>query len=252
MIPIRDIHPTQTRPVITYLLIAANTVVWLYQFSLTAGGDTGLNLFVYQYGMVPRVLLSFEHPGSFFTLFSHMFMHGGWMHFLGNMWFLWVFGDNVEDNLGPGRYIAFYVLSGLGAAAAQAMIDPGSQVPMVGASGAIAGVLAGYVSLFPRARVLTLVPIIFVMFIEVPAFVFIFVWFGMQLLNGMGSLATIGSQAGGVAFFAHIGGFLVGLVLIRLLSGAKHTGGGGPRVTRIRRGDDWRQQRDSYRAREYM
>jgi membrane associated rhomboid family serine protease len=135
-----------------------------------------------------------------------------------NMWFLHVFGDNIEDELGRVRYVLFYVVSGLGAVALQVAIDPDSQMPMVGASGAIAGVLGGYVMLHPRARIVTLIPIfIFIQFVELPAFIFIVVWFGLQLLFGLSSLGLPEHAGGGVAFFAHIGGFLVGLVLVRLL-----------------------------------
>ena len=142
-------------------------------------------------------------------------MHGGWLHLISNMWFLHIFGDNVEDRIGKIRYVGFYLLCGLAAVIAQVIMDPMSQVPMVGASGAIAGVLAGYVSLFPKARILTLVPIfIFIQFVEIPAFFFIFVWFAIQLLGSQASLAHVGSGMGGVAFFAHVGGFVAGLLLM--------------------------------------
>jgi membrane associated rhomboid family serine protease len=159
---------------------------------------------------------------TWITPLTSMFMHGGWMHIIGNMWFLWVFGDNLEDVMGRGRFIGFYLLCGLAAAVGQMLIDPGSRVPMVGASGAISGVLAGYVRLFPHARVLTLVPIfIFLQFVELPAFLFIFIWFGLQLLQGFASLGQVGTGQGGVAFFAHIGGFVAGLVLVKLFRRGK-------------------------------
>lgn len=217
MIPLRDINPVQTRPVVTYVLIAINVVVWLCEVAvLLTAGPHELGVLVSEWGMVPDKLLGPGHPMDWLTPLTSMFMHGGWFHVIGNMWFLWVFGDNVEDALGRPRYVAFYVLCGLAAVVAQVAIDPGSSVPMVGASGAIAGVLAAYVVLYPRARVLTLVPIfIFIQFVELPAFLFIFVWFGMQLLSGYASLGDMGE--GGTAFFAHIGGFIAGLALVFLL-----------------------------------
>jgi len=200
---------------VTYVLIALNAAVWLYQVALWAtGGDPLMNSFLQRWGIVPYWLTEGAHAGSWVTLLSSMFIHGGWAHILGNMWFLWIFGDNVEDALGKVRYVIFYVICGLAAAGAQVLIDPDSIVPMVGASGAIAGVLAAYVMLYPRARVLTFV---FIFFVELPAFVFIFVWFALQLSRGVGSLGSIGDNVGGVAFFAHIGGFLAGLALIKLM-----------------------------------
>ncbi len=223
MIPLRDINPTRSRPLVTYTLIAINTVVFLYQSFL---GEEGGREFVERFGMVPYWLTQSDPfvsrvdgggLGSWITPVTSMFMHGGILHLLGNMWFLHVFGDNVEDVLGKIRFFLFYIASGLAAVLAQALIDPTSQVPMVGASGAIAGVLAGYVTLFPRARVLTLVPIfILLQTMEFPAFFFIFIWFGYQLLMGFTSLGQMGNIGGGVAFFAHIGGFLAGLILIHV------------------------------------
>jgi membrane associated rhomboid family serine protease len=214
VIPIRDMNPTRRRPVVTWMLIAANVAVWLYQVSL----GPAMLVFVERWGVVPYYLTQDPHAGSYLTPLTSMFMHGGWLHLIGNMWFLHVFGDNIEDQLGRARFVIFYVVSGLGAVALQVLIDPESRVPMVGASGAIAGVLGGYMMLFPRARVLTLVPIvIFIQFMELPAFLFLFVWFGLQLVSGLFSLGASGADVGGVAFFAHIGGFLVGLVLVRLL-----------------------------------
>jgi len=227
VIPIRDHNPTRSRPIIVYVIVAVNVLVWLYEVSLLYGGAEGeyaLALFVQQWGVVPIRLTYGPDALAYLTPLSSMFMHGGWMHIIGNMWFLWVFGDNVEDVLGKGRFIVFYVACGLVAVAAQVVIDPSSQVPMVGASGAIAGVLAGYVILYPKARVTTLIPIVFIMFVELPAYVFIFVWFGWQLLSGIGSLSTIGDGVGGTAFFAHIGGFLAGLALIKVMAPR-----GGPR-----------------------
>jgi membrane associated rhomboid family serine protease len=213
VIPLRDLNPTRSFPALTYLLIAANTLVFLHQVSL---GDAAGELFVRRYGMVPAYLAVTHHPGSLITPFTSMFMHGGWLHLIGNMWSLYIFGDNVEDVLGKVRFALFYVLCGLGAALAQILIDPSSTMPMVGASGAIAGVLGAYFKLFPRARVVTLIPV-FIFFVtrELPAWFFIILWFALNVLSGVGSLAD-GAQ-GGIAFFAHIGGFIAGFWLIMLM-----------------------------------
>ncbi|HJK96086.1 MAG TPA: rhomboid family intramembrane serine protease [Polyangiaceae bacterium LLY-WYZ-14_1] len=219
MIPIRDENPTRTSPVVVWVFIAINVAVFLFQVSL---GPAGMQAFVQDWGVVPDRLLAGRAPEDLLTPLTSMFMHGGWLHIIGNMWFLYVFGDNVEDSLGRGRFVLFYLMCGLAAVVAQVAIDPGSRVPMVGASGAIAGVLAGYVRLHPRAEVLTVVPIfIFLQFIYLPAFVFIFVWFGFQLLSGVVSLGQIGQQTGGVAFFAHIGGFVAGYLLIPVFRGGR-------------------------------
>ncbi len=248
MIPIRDLNPSRTRPVVTYALIAINAAVWLYQvFLYLGGGAAAMNAFVYQFGAVPHWLTSGEHAGSYVTPLTSMFMHGGWMHVIGNMWFLWIFGDNVEDALGKVKYVVFYVLCGLIAVVAQVIIDPDSTVPMVGASGAIAGVLGGYVLLYPRARVLTLVPIVFfITFMELPAFLFIFVWFGFQLLSGFVSLGQMSEATqGGVAFFAHVGGFLAGLALVKLM--ARRGRGHGPGGRKVY----YRPREESRRAGEW-
>ena len=254
MIPIRDLNPTYTKPVVTYAIIAVNTAVWLFEFAtqMGAGGDYELGLLVQRWGVVPFELLNPKYPETLLTPITSMFMHGGWMHFIGNMWFLHVFGDNVEDALGKFRYIVFYLLCGVGAAVAQVVIDPASSVPMVGASGAIAGVLAGYVILYPRARVVTLVPIfIFVQFMELPAYFFIFIWFGFQLLSGYMSLGLVGENVGGTAFFAHIGGFVVGLALIYLFRSSRR----GPPRRRVRhepradRQSAWPRERGPYHHR---
>jgi membrane associated rhomboid family serine protease len=217
VLPLRDLTPTRSTPVLTYFLIAANTAVFLYEYSL---GPEGAELFVRRFGLIPSMIAVHHHVGSLITPLSSMFMHGSWLHLLGNMWFLHIFGDNVEDALGKPRFALFYLCAGLGAAAGQVAIDPSNTVPMVGASGAIAGVLAAYVRLFPRARVLTLIPqlpwgLIFPFLYvarELPATLLILLWFGLQLLEGVGTLGV--PQPGGVAFFAHIGGFVSGLVLV--------------------------------------
>jgi membrane associated rhomboid family serine protease len=203
VLPLRDINPTRRVPFVTYLFIALNLAVYVYQFLRLSPVEN--ELFVHRHGVVPLFLLSGYGP-SLSTLLSSMFMHGGLAHLASNMWFLHIFGDNVEDLLGHFRYVLFYVCSGVAAALVHALTDPGSQVPMVGASGAISGVLGGYLLLFPRARVVTFFPLFFLF--ELPAFLFILVWFAINLFSGFGSLGT--GQGAGVAFFAHVGGFVCG------------------------------------------
>ncbi|MDH3625109.1 MAG: rhomboid family intramembrane serine protease [Myxococcales bacterium] len=224
MIPIRDNNRTRRTPVVTWGLIVVNVLV--FGGSLIFGPSEAETL-VMRFGVIPDVVVHGDWGlprseggalGSLVTPFTSMFLHGGLLHLGSNMLFLHVFGDNVEDVLGRGRFLVFYALCGLGAAAGQVMVDTNSMVPMIGASGAISGVLAGYVMLFPHARIVTLVPIfIFIHFMEIPAGIFIVLWFVLQLVLGylsLGILAEGGS--GGVAWFAHIGGFLAGLVCIRL------------------------------------
>jgi membrane associated rhomboid family serine protease len=210
VIPLRDINPTRSTPLLVYGLIFANVVVFLYEVSLS---QFDLERLIFRYGVIPQALTTDFHFMSLGTPFTHMFLHGGWVHLIGNMWFLYIFGDNVEDALGFTRFAFFYLLSGLAGAAAQIFIEPNSSIPMVGASGAIAGVLGGYFRLYPRARVVALIPI-FIFFIvrELPAVLFIFLWFLIQLFSGLGSLGA-GLEGGGVAFFAHIGGFVAGFLL---------------------------------------
>jgi membrane associated rhomboid family serine protease len=207
VIPLRDVIPSRTTPVVTVTLIVANALVFLFQQSL---GDRELQAFVMTWGLVPAAF-------SWLAVLTSMFLHGGWAHFLGNMLYLWIFGDNVEDRLGHARYLGFYLLCGLAAALLQVAFSAGSRVPMVGASGAIAGVLGGYFVMFPRSRVLTLIPIfIVVQLVEVPAIVLLGLWFALQLLSGVGSLGQT-ADVGGVAFWAHAGGFVVGMVGVLLL-----------------------------------
>ena len=224
MIPLRDINPIRSRPVVTYLLIAVNTLVYAYQFSLS---DDFSRELIMRWGLVPYYLTREFTANSLITPFTSMFMHGGWLHLILNMWFLHIFGDNVEDSLGRTRFLLFYLACGLAAAAAQVAVGPASMVPMVGASGAIAGVLGAYLRLFPHARVVTLIPIFFFFFVrELPAVFFIVVWFALNLLSGVGSLGVLGQQAGGVAFFAHVGGFLGGLWLLHVFGHRKNDTGG--------------------------
>jgi membrane associated rhomboid family serine protease len=200
MIPLRDVIPSRTTPYVTVTLILLNAIVFLYELSL----GSSLNQFIFAFGLVPAEF-------SWLTVFSSMFLHGGLLHVGGNMLYLWIFGDNVEDRVGHGRFVAFYLLCGLAAALAQTYTNGGSTVPMVGASGAVAGVMGAYFVLFPRSRIVTLVPIvIFIQIIEIPAIFFLGIWFLMQFVSGVGSLATAGQSIGGIAFWAHVAGFAAG------------------------------------------
>ena len=220
MFPLRDINPVRTTPLVTWMLVVANVSVWLWQVWLSlAGGDLPFAAFVERWGVVPVHLTELD-PSAAVTPFSSMFLHGGWFHLIGNMWFLWVFGDNVEERMGRTRFLLFYLLCGLAAVMTHVTLAPESSTPVVGASGAIAGVLAAYLVLHAMARVVTLIPPFFL--VEVPAFVFLFVWFGIQLLHGTATLRTLGEGQGGVAFFAHVGGFLAGLVLVFAFRRPKH------------------------------
>jgi len=216
MIPIRDENPTTLVPWVTVSLIAANLLTFVFEVSLGAR----LRPFLDQFGAIPARLLSsgrVDGPGlpAFVTVFSSMFLHGGLLHVGGNMLYLWIFGNNVEDAMGHLRYLFFYLISGVVAVYAHAVTDPASTMPMIGASGAISGVLGAYVVLFPRARVLTLVPFgLFLQLIRVPAVFVLGFWIVLQLLSG---LLSRGAPGGGVAWFAHVGGFLAGVVLVRLL-----------------------------------
>jgi membrane associated rhomboid family serine protease len=204
MIPLRDTIPSATVPLVNYAIIAANVVVFLYEAAL----GRHIEAFILAYGLVPR---DFTFP----SLVTSMFLHGSWFHLLGNMLYLYIFGDNVEDRLGHVRYVLFYLLCGMAAGSAQALTNPSSGVPMVGASGAIAGVSGAYFLFFPRARVVTLVPIfLFLQVMEVPAVFFLLIWFVWQLASGV---ATLGAHTGGVAFWAHVGGFVAGMVVGPLL-----------------------------------
>ncbi len=233
-LPLKDINPTHRRPVATYTLIAANVAVFIYQISL--GSRLG-NAFVASYGATPfeithmtdlvgqaKVGLPLLHyPGPhpiFLTLLTSLFIHGGFAHLGGNMLFLWIFGNNVEDILGPARFVLFYLACGLAAHALHIASDPSSNVPTVGASGAISGVLGAYLVAFPRSRVLTLVFLgFFVRMAVLPAFVIIIYWFVIQLVFALASLG--GTRGGGVAWFAHVGGFLAGIALIFAMAGSR-------------------------------
>ena len=218
MIPLRDDNPTHSTPVVTISLITACTLLFFYQASLP---EPVGEAFIYQYGAIPaalfgRVALPPEMAGlsPTMTLLSSMFLHGGWMHLIGNMLYLWIFGDNVEDAMGHVRFLIFYVACGILAALSHALTDPTSTIPMVGASGAISGVLGAYLLLFPHAQVLVLIPMGFMSrMMYVPAAFVLGLWFLLQLLSGGISLGQTGP---GVAFWAHVGGFVAGMALIGL------------------------------------
>jgi membrane associated rhomboid family serine protease len=208
MFPLKDTQPSYSRPVVTITLITVNVLVFLFEFSL---GPYTRNNFIEYYGLVP------DHF-QVSRVFTSMFLHGGWMHVLGNMLFLWVFGDNIEDLLGHGKYLAFYLLCGIVAALGQTIALPHSTVPMVGASGAIAGVMGAYLVKFPRSRIVTLVFVfIFITTIEIPAPIILVYWFVIQLFSGLGSIAHTHISDAGTAFFAHIGGFVAGMVLVQIM-----------------------------------
>ncbi|HEX7185721.1 MAG TPA: rhomboid family intramembrane serine protease [Thermoanaerobaculia bacterium] len=224
MLPIRDINPSRTKPVVTILLIAANALMFFYELSL---GER-LEGFLMAAAFTPArlfdggVVTAGEIPEGLSSGLLSMFLHGGWGHFLGNMLFLWVFGDNVEDRLGHFRYLLFYLLAGYAATFAHAWFSPMSAVPAIGASGAISGVLGAYLFLHPMARIVTVIWFfIFIRFIEIPALVYLPIWFLIQFFSGVYALRTVDDAAGGVAWFAHIGGFLAGPALLFLLGGGR-------------------------------
>ena len=270
MFPLRDNLPTDRFPVVTVAIIAINFLVFLFlqgpSFSLSSGQEVETKPIV-EYGAIPyrvthpgkKCVLAvpgtpqeqpacqgtdlyaeaqasspppedISQPPAFLTIFTSMFMHGGWLHIIFNMLFLWVFGNNIEDSMGRVRYTLFYLLGGLAAAATQVVVSPDSQAPLVGASGAIAGVLGGYALLYPRARVLTAVFVFFIFLVEIPALVLLGIWIFLQFLPAVGQLASpdVGSQ-GGVAYFAHLGGFAFGLLAIKLFAQRRSAAYGGPR-----------------------
>jgi membrane associated rhomboid family serine protease len=208
MIPIKVTQPSYSRPVVTIFLIAINILVFLYEFWLGLVDPYSLNHFMSVYSLRP----AYFHIENVFTA---MFLHANWMHVLGNMLFLWVFGEAVEDILGHAKYLAFYLICGFVAAMAQVLMDPSSRVPMVGASGAIAGVMGAYLVKFPRSHVLMLTWFLFIFTFEVPAWLMLVYWFALQLFGGFGSITE--SAQGGTAFFAHVGGFVSGAVLINVM-----------------------------------
>lgn len=215
MIPLRDRNPTRRTPVVTIGIILANVVVFLIQLSK----GTEIEALYFQFGVVPAHIVdavaNLQFGAVILPLISSMFMHGGWLHIGGNMLYLWIFGDNVEDRLGRIQFLVFYVVCGISASVLHILIEPASQVPTVGASGAISGVLAGYLLLYPKARVVTIIPIfLFLQVTELPALIVLGFWFVMQFFYGLLSLSKETSGMGGVAWWAHIGGFVTGLVLV--------------------------------------
>ncbi len=224
MIPIKDSIPSRTYPIVNIVLIVVNSIAFLYELSL----GNRIEQFFRVFAVVParyywaitegRAEQIIYYPDLWMPLFTSMFLHGGWLHLIGNMLYLWVFGDNVEDRLGHLRYLVFYLLCGLIASGAHILSSPTSRIPSLGASGAIAGVLGAYILLYPHSRVLVLFPFfIFVEFFEVPAFIFLGIWFLQQFLLGTLSLAET-AQTGGVAWWAHIGGFLAGIATVYLFA----------------------------------
>ena len=208
MIPLRDVIPSRTTPYITVTIIALNSLAWLYEVSLP---HESLNEFLTVYGVVPAY---FSWP----TLITSMFLHGSWSHVIGNMWYLWIFGDNVEDRVGHGRFIVFYLLCGIVAAFGQILLQPDSTLPTIGASGAIAGVMGAYFVLYPQSRVLTLIPFIWLQVVELPAVILLGFWFLMQLFSaGTIAMTATSHGSGGVAFAAHVAGFIVGIVGVFVL-----------------------------------
>jgi len=251
MFPYRDENETQRPAIVTGAIIALNVLSWI----VVQGAGTTLSLAtsVCNLGLIPGELTGRLPPGTSFPmgeglvcatdpgrqvwhLVTSMFLHGSWMHLLGNMWFLWIFGNNVEDSMGRFRFIAFYLLCGLAAAAGQILTDPASPIPMVGASGAISGVMGGYLVLYPRVRVFALVPLgFFLTSMALPAWVMLGYWFLIQFVSG---LATFGGDMGGVAFWAHVGGFVAGVALIKLFA--------RPDYISSHRGHHWRPRRVMY------
>ena len=231
MFPLKDDIPSRTFPFVTIGLIGANVLVFLYQLSLSVGGPGAAQEFIAEFALVPCRLTGACRdaivglPSPYLTIFSSMFLHGGLLHVGGNMLYLWIFGDNIEDNLGHLRFMVFYLASGVAAALAQTVVSAASGIPMIGASGAVSGVLGAYLIQFPHARILTLLIIgFFVRLVYIPAVVVLGFWAVIQFLNGFLTLglATGGEPGGGVAFWAHVGGFVAGMALIFLVRPRDH------------------------------
>ncbi|GIV49702.1 MAG: rhomboid family intramembrane serine protease [Candidatus Kapaibacterium sp.] len=219
MIPLQDTIPSRQFPLANWVIIGLNTLAFLFELSLP---DYKLDILIRYFGLVPARLTDPEwaqmmgYPHSYIPLVTNMFLHSGWGHFIGNMWTLYIFGDNVEDRMGSVRYTLFYLITGIAASITHMLINPTSTIPAIGASGAISGVMAAYMFLFPHSRIVFLFPILFLpYFIELPALLYIGAWFIGQLISGV-SVLSITEQAGGIAFWAHIGGFGAGAVLYRL------------------------------------
>ena len=222
MIPIRDNQPSSCFPVVTYILMGINLLVFMLQIQIGFNNEA----FFYAYGLVPgkytvhEMTRHFSLTNQLFSIFSYMFLHGGFLHFIGNMWFLYIFGDNVEDHFGALRFFGFYLISGIISGFFHFLLNPVSMVPTIGASGAIAGVMGAYFLLYPKSRILTIIPIIiFPWFVEIPAFIFLGFWFLIQFINAAGSGA-----GSGIAWWAHIGGFIAGFVLVKVNKNLPQTG----------------------------
>jgi len=228
MIPLRDMTPRRSAPVMTLVLIVINVIVFLHQVSLP---PAQAEAFVRIYGLVPakiQLALAGQHyslAGALMPLFTCMFLHGGWLHIIGNMWFLWIFGGNVEDRLGSLGYLVFYLVCGISSGLIQTIFSWGSHLPSIGASGAISGILGAYIVFFPSSRILTLVPLFIIWFTwQIPALVFIGLWFLVQFMSGIGSLSDPrAASLGGVAWWAHVGGFLTGMLLARAIKPAERS-----------------------------
>jgi membrane associated rhomboid family serine protease len=254
MFPYRDENETRTAPIVTCALIAANFLAWIGVQG--AGSTVALARSVCDLGLIPGELTQLARPGSGFPMgeglvcltdrgpeylnvITSMFLHGSWAHLLGNMWFLWIFGNNVEDSMGRMRFLAFYLLSGIGAAALQTWVNPASVIPMVGASGAISGVMGGYVVLYPFARVYVMLPIgFFLTSVVMPAWTMVGYWALIQFLSGI--LSAGGPETGGVAFWAHVGGLVIGLVLVKIFA--------RPEYVREHKARHWAPRRVGWRA----
>ena len=241
MIPLRDANPTRRTPIVTIGLVVTCLVVFAWELGLqVSGGDDALEAFIATWGVVPSELTAAWTGGGILTLetatlITSQFLHGGWLHLLGNLLFLWIFANNIEDDFGRIAFLMFYLGGGAVAALTQVAVDPASTIPMIGASGAIAAVLGGYIVLFPRARITSLVFLgFFYQLIDVPAVVVLGFWFVLQLIDGLASLGFAGAS-GGVALFAHIGGFVAGVVTARLLLALRRRrrGAGPAAVTHV-------------------
>ncbi len=208
MIPLRDTQPSYTTPIVTIGLILMNAAAFFYEVSL----DT----FSLNHLLADRGIISAKFQVA--DLFTSMFLHGGWMHLIGNMWFLWIYGDNVEDVLGHSGYLAFYLACGAAAGLVHVMFNPGARVPTIGASGAIAGVMGAYMAKFPHSKILTVIPLlVFFTTMEIPAVFILAYWFVIQIFSGVGEIGHSSVSGGGVAWFAHIGGFVAGYILVRVM-----------------------------------
>ena len=208
MIPLRDTQPSYTFPFVTVAIIALNVFAFLYEFTMD---PYEFNFFIAHHGVIPARL-------QWVDVLTSIFLHGGWLHLIGNMWFLWIYGDNVEDILGHAQYLVFYLLCGLAATMVHVVFNADSRVPTIGASGAIAGVMGAYVVKFPHSKITTLVPVVvFITTMEIPAYLILLYWFVIQFFSGVGSMGHSHLSQGGVAWFAHIGGFLAGVALILVM-----------------------------------